>query len=104
MTLNAETGKYEWTSTEATLDAGANVQFKVAEDHSWDVSYGLNGGVDNVVLTAEKAGKYTLTVYFDPQNNNNVTGELTLIEEIVPEYSEFYQRLEPDSRWWTCST
>ena len=46
--------------------------------------------LDNVVLTAEKAGKYTLTVYFDPQNNNNVTGELTLIEEIVPEYSEFY--------------
>ena len=90
MTLNAETGKYEWTSTEATLDAGANVEFKVTEDHSWDVSYGLNGGVDNVVLTAEKAGKYTLTVYFDPQNNNNVTGELTLIEEIVPEYSEFY--------------
>ena len=90
MTLNAETGKYEWTSTEATLDAGANVEFKVTEDHSWDVSYGLNGGADNVVLTAEKAGKYTLTVYFDPQNNNNVTGELTLIEEIVPEYSEFY--------------
>ena len=90
MTLNAETGVYEWTSPEATLDAGANVEFKVTEDHSWDVSYGLNGGVDNVVLTAEKAGKYTLTVYFDPQNNNNVTGELTLIEEIVPEYSEFY--------------
>jgi len=90
MTLNEETGKYEWTSPEATLDADANVQFKVAEDHSWDVSYGLNGGGDNVVLTAEKAGKYTLTVYFDPQNNNNVTGELTLIEEIVPEYSEFY--------------
>ncbi|MDY6413058.1 MAG: hypothetical protein SPL28_08705, partial [Bacteroidales bacterium] len=90
MTLNAETGKYEWTSPEATLNAGDNVEFKVTEDHSWDVSYGLNGGVDNVVLTAEKAGKYTLTVYFDPQNNNNVTGELTLIEEIVPEYSEFY--------------
>ena len=87
MTLNAETGKYEWTSTEATIDAGANVEFKVAEDHSWDVSYGLNGGADNVVLTAEKAGKYTLTVYFDPQNNNNVTGELTLIEEVSIEHT-----------------
>ena len=90
MTLNAETGKYEWTSPEATLNAGDNVEFKVVQDHSWDISYGLEGGVPNVVLTAEKAGKYTLTVYFDPQNNNNVTGELTLIEEIVPEYSEFY--------------
>ena len=88
MTLNAETGVYEWTSTEATLDADANVEFKVVQDHSWDVSYGLNGGVDNVVLTAEKAGKYTLTVYFDPQNNNNVTGELTLIEEVG--MNEFY--------------
>ena len=100
MTLNAETGKYEWTSTEATLDADANVQFKVAEDHSWDVSYGLNGGGDNVVLTAEKAGKYTLTVYFDPQNKN-VTGELTLIEEIVPEYSEFYLVGEKINSWST---
>ena len=100
ITLNAETGKYEWTSTEATLDADANVQFKVAEDHSWDVSYGLNGGGDNVVLTAEKAGKYTLTVYFDPQNKN-VTGELTLIEEIVPEYSEFYLVGEKINNWST---
>ena len=100
MTLNAETGKYEWTSTEATLDAGANVEFKVTEDHSWDVSYGLNGGADNVVLTAEKAGKYTLTVYFDPQNKN-VTGELTLIEEIVPEYSEFYLVGEKINNWST---
>ena len=100
MTLNAETGKYEWTSTEATLDAGANVEFKVTEDHSWDVSYGLNGGGDNVVLTAEKAGKYTLTVYFDPQNKN-VTGELTLIEEIVPEYSEFYLVGEKINSWST---
>ncbi len=100
MTLNAETGKYEWTSTEATLDAGANVEFKVTEDHSWDVSYGLNGGGDNVVLTAEKAGKYTLTVYFDPQNKN-VTGELTLIEEIVPEYSEFYLVGEKINNWST---
>ena len=82
------------------LDADANVQFKVAEDHSWDVSYGLNGGGDNVVLTAEKAGKYTLTVYFDPQNKN-VTGELTLIEEIVPEYSEFYLVGEKINSWST---
>lgn len=90
MTLNEETGRYEWTSPQATLNANTNVQFKVVEDHSWDVSYGLNGGAENVSLTAEKAGIYTLTVYFDPQNNNNVTGELTLVEEIVPEYSEFY--------------
>ena len=90
MTLNAETGVYEWTSEEVTLNAGTNVQFKVAEDHAWTVSYGVNGGADNVSLTADKAGTYTLTVYFDPQNNNNVTGELTLIEEIVPEYGEFY--------------
>lgn len=90
MTLNEETGRYEWTSAQVTLDAGANVQFKVAEDHAWTVSYGLNGGADNVSLTAEKAGTYTLSVYFDPQNNNNVTGELTLIEEIVTEYGEFY--------------
>ena len=101
MTLNAETGKYEWTSPEATLNAGDNVEFKVAEDHAWAVSYGLNGGADNVVLTAEKAGKYTLTVYFDPQNNNNVTGELTLIEEIVPEYSEFYLVGEKINSWST---
>ena len=92
MTLNADTGVYEWTSPQATLNAGNKVQFKVVEDHSWDVNYGVDGALDgaNVELTAEKTGIYTLTVYFDPQNNNNVTGELTLIKEIVPEYGEFY--------------
>jgi hypothetical protein len=92
MTLNAETGVYEWTSPQATLNAGDKVLFKVVEDHSWTINYGVDGVLDgaNVEITAEKAGIYTLTVYFDPQNNNNVTGKLTLIEEIMPEYSEFY--------------
>ena len=92
MTLNAETGVYEWTSPQATLNAGDKVQFKVVENHSWTINYGVDGVRNgaNVEITADKAGIYTLTVYFDPQNNNNVTGELTLIEEIVPEYSEFY--------------
>ena len=90
MTLNEETGNYEWTSQEVELTANTNVEFKVTQDHSWDVSYGVDGGSDNVVLTAEQDGKYVLTVYYMPQANNAVRGILTLVEEAPVEYSQFY--------------
>lgn len=77
-------GIYEWTSGEFEISAGTKIEFKVVEDHSWAVSYGKDGGADNAEVTPEKDGKYKLTVYFEPDNEevpNNVYGELELIEE-----------------------
>ncbi len=69
---------YEWTSEETELEANAVVKFKVVQDHAWDVSY----PAENVVKTAEKHGKYTLNVTYNPETNE-VVGTLTLVEEIV---------------------
>ena len=83
MTKN-EDGVYEWTSNEFEIAAGTKIEFKVVEDHSWTVSYGENGGDGNASVTADKDGKYTLTVYYEPDNEevpNNVYGKLELIEE-----------------------
>lgn len=73
-----DNGLYEWTSAETELEANAVVKFKVVQDHAWDVSY----PAENVEKTAEKHGKYTLNVTYNPETNE-VVGTLTLVEEIV---------------------
>ena len=75
---------YEWTSAETKLDANTQVEFKVIQDHGWDVAF----PEQNVVKTAEKKGIYKLNVTYNPETNE-VVGTLTLVEEIV-EYGEFY--------------
>lgn len=71
-------GMYAWTSDEVTLNANQTIAFKVVEDHSWDVSYPGS----NYEVTVPSDGIYTLTVTFNPANNNEVTAELRLIEAI----------------------
>ncbi len=69
MALNEETGLYEWTS-EPTYLSG-NVEFKVVQDHAWDVCYPEN----NYVVNVEAPGEYILYVTYNPENNE-VTAEL----------------------------
>ena len=73
MALN-DNGIYEWTSAETQLEAG-NVEFKVVQDHAWDVCYPEN----NYVVPVEAAGTYTLNVTYNPENNE-VNATLTPIE------------------------
>ena len=47
----------------SNVAAGTELQFKVAEGHTWTVSYGYNGGSGNVSHTMSKTGK--LTIHFD---------------------------------------
>ena len=70
MTLNEETGLYEWVSAETELGAGV-IEFKVVQDHAWDVCYPEN----NYVVPVEGPGLYTLYVTYNPENNE-VTAEL----------------------------
>ena len=89
MLLN-DNSVYEWNSGQVELNAGKEVKFKVVEDHDWAVSYGLQGETGeaaNMIYTAEKHGLYTLKVTFDPENDNLVTGELTLVEELPNTYT-----------------
>ncbi len=72
-----DNGIYEWTSEETELEANTTVEFKVVQDHGWDVNY----PVDNVAVNADKKGVYTLNVTYNPENNE-VLGTLTLVEEI----------------------
>ena len=71
MTLNEETGLYEWTSEKTELGA-CTVEFKVVKDHVWHVAY----PPENYVIPADKAGTYSLYVTYNPETNE-VTGELT---------------------------
>ncbi len=56
-----EDGTYKWEKAELTLAAGP-VQFKVCEDHAWDVAY----PAENYQLPIAEAGIYTITITFDP--------------------------------------
>ncbi len=79
MTTTDDTN-YTWTSGQATLSAGANVEFKVVKNgNEW---IGDNG--NNVVCTATQAGVYTLTVTYTV--DGTPVGTLNLIEAIPDRY------------------
>ena len=59
-------GIYTITKSNITLAAGTTIEFKVTLNQSWDTSYGLNGGEDNVTYTVDEAGIYDITFTFAP--------------------------------------
>jgi hypothetical protein len=67
-----EDGTYKWEKANLELAAG-NVEFKVCEDHAWTVAY----PAQNYVLAIEEAGIYTITITFDPANDNAVNAVAT---------------------------
>ncbi|MCD7817321.1 MAG: GBS Bsp-like repeat-containing protein, partial [Bacteroides sp.] len=77
LTLNKKTGLYEIT---LTLDAGS-YEFKVVENHSWDVSYGADESGTNVLVSVSDTGDVLIT--FDA-----ATGEITYSGEYVYEITE----------------
>ncbi len=77
MTLS--NGVYTWTSAQFT--GVSSIQFKVVKDHSWSNSWPSN----NYTLSPNSGGTYTLTVTYNP-SNNNVTGTLNEISAGVPDY------------------
>ncbi|MBR5119287.1 MAG: hypothetical protein IK100_11690 [Muribaculaceae bacterium] len=81
MTLNEETGLYEWTSAETELVAG-NIEFKVVQDHAWDVCYPADF---NCVVNVPNNGVYTLNVTYNPEDDM-VTPTLTEIPQQLNVY------------------
>lgn len=67
MQLN-DNGLYEWNSAETELEAGT-IEFKIVEDHAWDVCYPASdeGGYNNFTVPVEEAGTYVLNVLFNPE-------------------------------------
>ena len=62
-----EDNTYKWEKTGLELLAG-NIEFKVCVDHSWDVAYPAS----NYQLAIEETGVYTITIYYNPNDNNYV--------------------------------
>ena len=71
-------GLYTWEKSELTLAAG-NILFKVCEDHAWTTAY----PAQNYELNIPEAGIYTITITFDPANDNAVNAVATKTGEAV---------------------
>ena len=98
MTLNEETGLYEWTSAETELEAG-NIEFKIVQDHSWDVCWPASTkDYNNYVVPVENAGVYTLSVTFDPSDPENAIITANLNE--VPQQPKVYIIGEVNGNGW----
>ena len=62
MALNTESGLYEWTKSDVTLEAG-DIEFKVVVNHSWDEAY----PPQNYKLNITAAGEYTVLITFNAE-------------------------------------
>ena len=71
-------GLYTWEKSELTLAAG-NIGFKVCEDHAWTTAY----PAQDYQLNIPEAGIYTITITFDPANDNTVNAVATKTGEAV---------------------
>ncbi len=84
MTFNAEGGLYEWTSAEFSAAEAGEIQFKIVEDHSWNVSY-PEGYENNYTVALPAGGPYTLYVAFNAE-----TKEITHILNGAPVVADTY--------------
>ncbi len=92
MALN-DNGLYEWTSAATQLEVG-DVEFKVVQDHAWDVCYPEN----NYLIPVEQNGTYTLNVTYNPENNE-VNAILTAVE-VNPQFADVYIIGEVNGNIW----
>lgn len=97
MALDDQSGLYTFTGGEAELSAGSKVEFKVVENHSWDVSYGVEG--NNVEIEVPADGIYTLTVTFDAETGT-VRGVLNLVQAV---YGKMYILGEVNGNNWSAT-
>lgn len=71
-------GIYTWEKSELTLSAGT-IEFKVCQDHDWATCW----PADNYKLAIAESGIYTLTITFEPANDNKVSAVATKTGEAV---------------------
>ena len=77
MKLQAD-GSYKWEKTGLELAAGT-IEFKVCENHAWDVAYPS----DNYQLSIAESGVYTITITYEPANENKVSAVATKTGNVV---------------------
>ena len=73
-----EDGSYKWEKTGLELAAGA-LEFKVCKDHSWAVAYPS----ENYELAYAESGVYTITITYEPENENKVSAVATKTADLV---------------------
>lgn len=69
-------GSFKLVKTGVALEADIEYEYKVAANHAWDESYGLNGGGSNAFVMVDAAGTYDVTFTFNP-NTSPKTVEAT---------------------------
>ena len=76
-----EDNTYKWEKADLTLAAG-EIKFKVCEDHAWDVAYPAS----DYVLNIPEAGVYTITITYNPADNNavNAVAQKTGSAVVIP--------------------
>jgi len=68
MTLQAGSETiYELKIANLAMTVEGDYKFKVAANHAWDFSWGLDGGSDNVVIVPEADGNYDVLILFDSE-------------------------------------
>jgi hypothetical protein len=65
------------------LEAGVKNEFKIALNHSWDISYGKDGTGNNNELTVDKDGVYNLTFTFVNDDTHLLTVDAEYVGEAV---------------------
>lgn len=74
---------YTLTKTGLVLEAGVSYQYKVAQNHSWDVAYGKDGGGDNNELIVTETATYTVVFTFVNDETHLLTAVATKTGEAV---------------------
>ncbi len=76
--IKQEDGSYKWEKTELELAAG-EIAFKVCKDHAWTEAYPAS----DYKLAIAESGVYTITITFEPANENKVEAVATKTADLV---------------------
>ena len=78
-------GSFKLVKTGVALEADTEYEYKVAANHAWDESYGLNGGGSNAFVMVDAAGTYDVTFTFNPNTSpKTVEATATVSTGIAP--------------------
>ena len=90
---------YTLTKSNVTLAANTNIEFKVTENHAWNVSYGQDGGADNVIYAITADGTYDIVITFDSETH---IPAITVTATGTPTYAQVYilGEVNDNGGWW----
>lgn len=110
MTKQAD-GSFKLVKTGVALLADTEYKFKIAANHAWDESYGLNGGSANAVLSVSADDTYDVTFVFDPNttpkkveatavksSSTGINAIETVVDQNTPAYNLSGQRVQSGYR------